>query len=202
MGEREETHIRKRDDSSGGDRELDSFESHLVCANCVLVRVCSLWSLRRDLKSMSDRASPSPQDVYPKMRPGDAGVLYPAAFNAMVMTALADGPLGQNEKDALVEVFYAANRWNMSPQAVLTNLQTLIDALILNKEHWPELFEKARGLSGESKIDILRACAKMAHMDDGQIGPEEQKRIDSIASLIEIESQDLERWNEEYRRVK
>lgn len=150
---------------------------------------------------MSDKSLHGSQDDYPKMRPGDAGVLYPAAHIAMMMTALADKFLGQSEKDALVEVFYAANRWNMSPQKVLTTLQKLVDAIALNKDHWQKLFEKARGLSGESKIDILRACAKMAHIDDGKMWPEEREGIDDIASWLEIEPQDLEAWKAEYRHV-
>lgn len=151
---------------------------------------------------MSENSTPSARDGYAKTPDREAAVLFPAAHIAMMMTALADGSLGQNEKDALVEVFYAGHRWHWTPQAVLTNLQMIVDAIVLNKEHWPKLFEEARGLSGKSKIEILRACAKMAHMDDGAICPEEQQRIDSIAMWIEIEPQDLETWNAEYRRVK
>lgn len=149
---------------------------------------------------MSENPLSGPRDVYPEMREGDAGVLAPAMLMGMVMTALADGPLSQNEKDALVEVFYAGNRWNMSPRTLLAHLQRTVDGTILvGEEHWPTMLEKARGLSGPSKIQVLHACAKMAHMD-GDMTPEEELRIESIASWIGIERQDLETWRSEYRR--
>jgi tellurite resistance protein len=151
---------------------------------------------------MSEDLTPSTRDGYSKIPADEAAVLFPALHMAMVMTALADGPLGQNEKDVLVEVFYAGHRGRMSPQAVLTTLQTIVDAIDQNEGHWPKLFQEARRLSGESKIEILRACAKMAHIDDGEMGPKEELRIASIGDLIEISAQDLETWNAEYRRVK
>ena len=134
----------------------------------------------------------SPDPTAPKLPDGEAAVLFPAIHIAMMLTALADGYVGQNEKDALVQVFYAGHRWHMSPQAALTNLQTLVTVIETNKEIWPTLFEKAQGLSGESKIEILRACTKMAQMDDGEVGPKEQEMIDRIASWIKIEPHDYE----------
>lgn len=141
------------------------------------------------------------QSNHPKFSAAEARVLMPAIYAAMIMTALADGSVGQNEKDALVEMFYIDQRRNMSPQDVLTLLQQLINAIALNKEQWSRLFEEAKGLRGELKIEILRACAKMAHMDDGTMWPEEKERLDSIASWIEIDPQDKEVWDAEYRRV-
>lgn len=150
---------------------------------------------------MSENSFDGPRDIYPEMREGDAGVLVPVSRMAMVMTALADGPISQNEKDALVEVFYAGNRWNLSPQMLLTLLQRTVDATILaGKDLWPVMLERARGLSGPSKIQVLHTCAKMAHMD-GDMLPEEKRRIDSIASWIGIEPQDLETWRSEYRHA-
>lgn len=150
---------------------------------------------------MSENPLDGPRDIYPEMREGDAGVLTPAMLMAMVMTALADGPISQNEKDALVEVFYAGNRWNMSPQMLLAHLQRTVNATILvGEERWPVMLERARGLSGPSKIQVLHACAKMARID-GDMLPEEELRIESIASWIGIEPQDLETWRSEYRRA-
>jgi hypothetical protein len=78
----------------------------------------------------------------------------------------------------------------MSPQAALTTLQGIIDAMDQGKGHWSRLLQDARGLSGESKIEILRTCKQMALMDDGEMGLEEEVRIASIASAIGIEPQD------------
>lgn len=141
------------------------------------------------------------ENVYTKLSDDEAAILFPAIHIAMMITALADGPLGQNEKDALIEVFYAGHRWHMSPRVVLTKVQTLVNLIKLNEAAWPTLFEQAKGLSGNSKIEILRTCAKMAHMDDGAIGPEEQEAMDSISSMIKIEPQDLEAWQAEYQSV-
>lgn len=148
---------------------------------------------------MSENPLDGPRDIYPEMREGDAGVLVPTMLMSMVLTALADGPISQNEKDALIEVFYAGNRWNMSPLMLLAHLQRTVDATILvGEKHWPAMLEPARGLSGPSKIQVLHACAKMAQMD-GDMLPEEDVRIESIASWIGIEPRDLETWRSEYR---
>jgi len=151
---------------------------------------------------MSEDSTPGAPDGYRKIPHAEAAILFPVLHMAMVMTALADGPLGQNERDVVVGLFYASHRWHMSPQAVLTMLQRIVDAIDLNEEHWPKLLDPARGLPGDSKIEILRACTKMANIDDGQIGPEEELRIASIGDWIEISAHDLEAWNVEYRRVK
>lgn len=151
---------------------------------------------------MSEDSTPGASDGYRKIPQAEAAVLFPALHMAMVMTALADGPIGQNERDVLVGLFYTSHRWSISPQAALTALQRIVDAIDQNKEYWPRLFQEARRLSGESKIEILRACARMAHIDDGEMGPEEELRIASIGDLIEISAQDLETWNAEYTRVK
>ena len=151
---------------------------------------------------MSENPTSGARNIYEDIPDGEAAVLFPAVHIAMMLTALADKYVGQNEKDALVQVFYAGHRWHMSPQAALTNLQTLVTVIEMNEELWPTLFENAQGLSGESKIEILRACTKMALMDDGEIGPEEEERIDRIASWIKIEPQDFDKWKAEYRQVK
>jgi hypothetical protein len=139
---------------------------------------------------MSEDLTPSTRDGYSKVPADEAAVLFPALHMAMMMTAFADGFLGQKEKDVLVNVFYAGHRWRLSPQAVLTTLQNILDAIDQSKGHWARLFQDARGLSLESKIEILRACRQMALMDDGEMGLEEEIRIASIASWIEIEAQD------------
>lgn len=139
---------------------------------------------------MSEDSTPGAPDGYRKIPQAEAAVLVPALHMAIMMTALADGPIGQNERGVLVGLFYASHRWSMSPQAALTTLQNIVDAITNNEGYWPRLFQDARGLPRESKIEILRACRQMALMDDGEMGLEEEIRIASIASWIEIEPQD------------
>lgn len=123
---------------------------------------------------MSDKSLPGSQDDYPRMRPGDAGVLYPAAHMAMMMTALADKFLGQSEKDALVEVFYAANRWNMSPQTVLTTLQKLVDAIALNEDHWQKLLRKHEDCQANRKLTFYERAQRWP-TSTGKCGPKNGK---------------------------
>lgn len=138
-----------------------------------------------------------PRDDYPSMREGDAGVLVPAMMMAMVMTALADGDLGQSEKDALVEVYYSGHRWDMSPQAALARLQQTVDLTKRAGEKiWPLMLEPARGLSAPSKLEVLNVCATTARLD-GPICPEEEQMIESIAAWIGVERDAFETWRAE-----
>jgi tellurite resistance protein len=138
-----------------------------------------------------------PRDDYPSMREGDAGVLAPTMMMAMVMTALADGDLGQREKDALVEVYYSGHRRDMSPQAALARLQEIVRLTKhLGEKLWPKMLEGARGLSAPSKLEVLHVCATTARLD-GPVCPEEERMIESIATWIGVERDAFETWRVE-----
>lgn len=150
---------------------------------------------------MSSKPPPGPRDHYPQMREGDAGILAPAMLMAMVMTALADGPLGQNEKDAVVELYYAGHRWDMSPHAALARLQETVKLTKqVGEKVWPLMLEQARGLSAPSKLEVLNVCATTARLD-GPICPEEEQMIEPIATWIGVERDDFETWRAERLRA-
>lgn len=143
---------------------------------------------------MSSNPPPGPGDHYSQMREGDAGILVPAMMMAMVMTALADGPLGQNEKDAVVEVYYAGNRRDMSPHAALARLQETVRLTKhAGEKVWPMMLEGARRLSAPSKLEVLNVCATTARLD-GPICLEEEQMIESIATWIGVERDAFETW--------
>jgi tellurite resistance protein len=135
------------------------------------------------------------------MREGEAKILAPAMLMAMVMTALADGPLGQNEKDAVVEVYYAGHRWDTSPQSALARLQETVKLTNqVGEKLWPLMLEQARGLSAPSKLEVLNVCVTTARLD-GPICPEEERMIESIATWIGVERDDFETWRAERLRA-
>jgi hypothetical protein len=59
---------------------------------------------------MSQDSTPSAHDGYREIPQAEAAVFFPAVHIAMLMTVLADGFLGQKEKDVLVGVYYAGHR--------------------------------------------------------------------------------------------
>lgn len=150
---------------------------------------------------MSSKPPRDLKDYYPQMREGEAKILAPAMLMAMVMTALADGPLGQNEKDAVVEVYYAGHRWDMSPHAALARLQDTVKLTQdVGENVWALMLEQARGLSAPSKLEVLNVCATTARLD-GPICPEEERMIESIAAWIGVERDDFEAWRTERLRA-
>lgn len=150
---------------------------------------------------MAENNFPIRDDYHPEIPEGDAGILMPAMTMAMVMTALADGPLGQSEKGFLLQIFYAGNRFELTPRKTLTRLQEAVDTTILiGIDHWPDMLQKARALTTASKIELMEACGKIAAVD-APVCKEEIERIDSIASWVGIGPADYARWKNEFRRI-
>lgn len=77
-------------------------------------------------------------------------------------------------KDALVEVNYSGNRWDMSPQAALARLQEAVHwTKHVGEKFWPMMLERAQGQSAPSKLEVLNVCATTARLD-GPICPAEE----------------------------
>jgi tellurite resistance protein len=149
-------------------------------------RAANALQRKYGVRSGRSPASPfeGPRDIHPELRDGDRGVLMPSMTMAMVIMALADGPLTQAEKDGLLEVFYAGHRGDLSPREVLTRFQAAVDLTKASiPEHGLDLFETARNLSVESKRQILEACDVIARID-GPITEKEQDTIAQVASWI------------------
>lgn len=130
-----------------------------------------------------------PRDLFPEMREGDRGVLMPAIRIGVVMTALADGVLDLAEKNAIVDLFYSANRGDISPQGQLEMIQALVDMhAIVDESHVAAMFERARGLSEESKRQVLEACRIVAMLDN-RMDQREETTIAKIAAWIDAPSE-------------
>lgn len=143
------------------------------------------------------RKRPQPKPNGP--REVDEKLLYVVGIVALTLVAMADGRIGQREKDMMVGLLRRGGGRRHHPAELLTHLQTHVNLVLSGPSSvWPTFFDQGRSLPLELKELILSGCAKMAFAD-GRLQDVERRLIDTIALSMGLSEQELRVWKRRER---